>query len=1624
MEDKCSVWVGSLPLKCKEETLSEYFGKFGPLKSVVVCRDELGKSKRFGYVNYFGREIAECAASVMDGFQLFNQSIKTKGPNELEALKNVQNTSAKTDYRSITDCLYFVDGRQCTWKEGECIFRHCEEAKKTTQVCEKWQQKQCKDELCPLRHPRLTKSSMITLDGALPLRCPSHNAFKCFGECGNKDCNTHFLDHAAYVEHVTMAKTNLAQPVDKCIKCQAVFFNHEEKTNHRCYKDVLTNPPPPAVIPSFTSTRVQAEKDIVQPRPLYPTKSSLAANNPSFNYTSHPNVKSQQSSLFFSSTKPFANLDQSDFHCPEKINAQKNSTLFQSFPPKPIQFSTTFFPQKDPNFVELRTSLKNQENAMKEFEPVGVFWDFENCAIPRGKSARAVVQKIRSVFLEKKREAEFMCVCDTGKEKKTVIEELNQAQVTVVHINATSKNAADDKLRQSLRRFAQTYDGRAATVVLISGDGNFAMDLSDLKHRYNFRVICLHNESASSALLGFAHEAHRFDLLTQDLQNTTTIPVIQQSPTSKEVLITNLPPAKQVLLKAKLSKLSDNCGGKVVKINGNKAVLHFPNAEAASRARRRLDKEELFGYILLATLLPATNFKNGSSSVTQKPSSTMESFSYISPAVAGVRSPAGVHQNSPYSPKFCKENQSPNTNISSRTESLIRNTRPLRFTDARPQMSLPFQNLPFTGQQIHSPYMFNNMFRPGLVHGMLGMRACRPLSPLNMSTRPTSLPVAPMPLFAVADGLARRSPSPEQQFSGADLLVTNLNESEPKEEITKKLASVFREHCKVYSVVLHAKNGEPLRAFVKVPQLIDAHMVIPKVNGKIVFGRNMNVSLANEKEKELCYLQLEAVTVLLEAPLCWLPLATFFSNFEKKYRRNLDSRHFDEIKDSVVINRRNGRQAISLVEGKIELEKVVVDSKTFTADVFKLLDQFDGVIALVSFPALYWLEFRKEIKSSPTGALLVEVLCGIPNVTVVGTGTKQNIQWIKKPGKTSTYNSSQLPKLREQIVEILQDDHEFEMTFERLKEKYLNKFERTLDPSLFGFNSLSDLLHSMSSILQTKEDTTGKHVHLLRELRVDQFKKEVFDLLSHQPCCSVLLSNFMASYVKHFGKKFTLSSFGYNRLPDLIKAFPSVAEIEGVGDQRTVKLIEFDEKQRLKETSVDTPDQSPSQTVEDIKKRLLTLIKEKDPKLILVKDIAKLYHDRFNQTLFKEHDLLEKALQSLDKPLEVRGVGSDRVVGVFTHPDHDNDNDFVFVKSAIDVLYHSKDFSLPKAKFNHLYQLNVLKNENIDKKDRRLHCLPSCVVLHAVGADETVLLRRSTCIRLLVEELRHLLTVVDDRSMKLDEIPSLYNKHFGRGLNLEAHGVTRLTDIENSLNGSLEMNSVEADVVRISLSPIARFEIETQNLLRANDGCLSFCRFAPAYNKFYGKPCIVSEYGFSKLFSLVHAVPHVARLSGSGPEKFIIAVDRSIPERIANENVIVQSSSDKESFFNDVMDVPGNVEVSNLSYSVVEKSTSSKSCSKCYHKCRTEDYKIKNSREAKKHSLEEETHANSIVEKGASVGLKADQKSPCFDELNTPASHNTAKSREKNGGVNPNTKTKLSKSRLAANFSLQLQEKR
>jgi hypothetical protein len=63
-------------------------------------------------------------------------------------------------------------------------------------------------------------------------------------------------------------------------------------------------------------------------------------------------------------------------------------------------------------------------------------------------------------------------------------------------------------------------------------------------------------------------------------------------------------------------------------------------------------------------------------------------------------------------------------------------------------------------------------------------------------------------------------------------------------------------------------------------------------------------------------------------------------------------------------------------------------------------------------------------------------------------------------------DSTDLARLSSQLVEILQEDHEFEMTFERLQDRYLSHYDEELDPPSYGFNSLADLFHSLTSIMQ------------------------------------------------------------------------------------------------------------------------------------------------------------------------------------------------------------------------------------------------------------------------------------------------------------------------------------------------------------------------------------------------------------------------------------------------------------------------------------------------------------------------------------------------------------------------------
>ena len=190
-----------------------------------------------------------------------------------------------------------------------------------------------------------------------------------------------------------------------------------------------------------------------------------------------------------------------------------------------------------------------------------------------------------------------------------------------------------------------------------------------------------------------------------------------------------------------------------------------------------------------------------------------------------------------------------------------------------------------------------------------------------------------------------------------------------------------------------------MRAFVKVPKLSDAHLAICKVHQKKIFNTCVTVNIATEKEKELCFLRCEVTSILKEAPLHFLPLNKFLSDYYEKCSRAFDMSSVGLIHDLVVLTGKPGNQAISLVTRAVTSVRVSVESEQFAKDVHTLLKSFEGSLPLVSFAASYWLKFDRKIESSEQGTALVDVLNCVPNVKVTDS---LMVSWAKQAVKHGT----------------------------------------------------------------------------------------------------------------------------------------------------------------------------------------------------------------------------------------------------------------------------------------------------------------------------------------------------------------------------------------------------------------------------------------------------------------------------------------------------------------------------------------------------------------------------------------------------------------------------------------------
>ncbi|XP_068885631.1 meiosis regulator and mRNA stability factor 1 isoform X3 [Aphelocoma coerulescens] len=1144
---------------------------------------------------------------------------------------------------------------------------------------------------------------------------------------------------------------------------------------------------------------------------------------------------------------------------------------------------------------------------LENLPPIGVFWDIENCSVPTGRSAIAVVQRIREKFFKGHREAEFICVCDISKENKEVIQELNNCQVTVAHINATAKNAADDKLRQSLRRFADTHTA-PATVVLVSTDVNFALELSDLRHRHGFRIILVHKNQASEALLHHAHELICFEEFISDLPPRLPL----KMPACHTLLyVYNLPTNRDSKsVSNRLRRLSDNCGGKVLSISGSSAILRFLNQESAERARKRMENEDVFGNRIVVSFTP----KN-------KEFSETKSSSFV--GTEKVKSPKKINKNT----KLCLLNKDSNdqsagtkgsagrgfqihgsiikpTNVKSLQElcrleskNISRNTEnqqerlreqipsPQSNSNAAISVSLATKKMgagdlssknsqkketsasrSITNSPVDKKDKDETVFQVSYPSAFSKLTASRQLSPLLMSqscwssrSMSPNLSNRSSPLTFNVVNHTSGTDCPDPFANGADIQISNIDYRLSRKELQQNLQEVFSRHGKVKSVELSPHTDYQLKANVQMENLQEAISAVNSLHRYKIGSKRIQVSLATgAASKSLSLLSSEAMSILQDAPACCLPVFKFTEIYEKKFGRKLIVSDLYKLTDTVAIRDQGNGRLVCLLPSSQARQSPLGSSQSH-----------DGSSANCSPIIFEELEYHEPV-------------------------CKQhclNKDFIEHEFDPDSYRIPfvvlSLKTFAPQVHSLLQT-HEGTVPLLSFPDCYMSEFnDLEMVPEGQGGVPLEHLITCVPGVnIATAQNGIKviKWIHnkpppptadpwLLRSKspvgnpQLIQFSREVIDLLKSQPSCVIPVSKFIPTYHHHFAKQCRVSDYGYSKLMELLEAVPHVLQILGMGSKRLLTLTHRAQVKRF------TQD-------------LLKLLKSQASKQVIVREFLQAYHWCFS----KDWDVTEYGVCELadiiseipDTTICLSQQDNEMVICI---PKRERTQEEIertkqFSKEVVDLLRHQPHFRMPFNKFipcyhHHFGRQCKLAYYGFTKLLELFEAIPDVLLSVACvfevlecGEEKILSLTEVEQVKAVAAQFVKLLRAQKDNSLLLADLLPEYSKTFGYTLRLHDFDVSSVPALMQKLCHVVKVVDTESgkQIQLINRKSLRTLTAQLLVLLMSWDGTsfLSVEQLKQHYETVHSTSLNPCEYGFMTLTELLKSLPYLVEVFTNG----------------------------------------------------------------------------------------------------------------------------------------------------------------
>ncbi|XP_056392845.1 meiosis regulator and mRNA stability factor 1 isoform X2 [Hyla sarda] len=1141
---------------------------------------------------------------------------------------------------------------------------------------------------------------------------------------------------------------------------------------------------------------------------------------------------------------------------------------------------------------ELSLAGQMQEN----LPPIGVFWDIENCSVPCGRSAVSVVKRIRERLFKGHREAEFICVCDISKENKEVIEELNNCQVTVAHINATAKNAADDKLRQSLRRFADTHTS-PATVVLVSTDVNFALEISDLRHRHGFHIIIVHKNQASEALLHHAHELIPFEEFITDLpprlplkpQQCHTLLYVYNLPTNRD--------AKSI--SNRLRRLSDNCGGKVMSLSGNSAILRFINQESAERAQKRMENEDVFGNRITVSFAPknreVTEAKNSSctngdkskspkkvnkntklcltakdqhdpplnvkgsankanhgsnkSSIVKSLQELCQMQSKASNRTNGNPQDKERKKNGDKLNSLCQSGNSLSSHVSVTTKSVGTEEKTVKTRREVPGIGTISETSVEKPEREETSFQISN---PSAFSKLAGSRQHSPVrsqSGWSSGNLSPNLSNCSSPLLTTQTGTA------DPFANGAEIQIGNLDYRRSRKELLQTLRDIFSRHGKLKHVELSPHTDYQLKATVQMENLQEAICAVNSLHRYKIGSKRIQVSLATgAPNKSLSLLSFGAISILQDAPACCLPLFKFTEIYEKKFGHKLIVSDLYRLTDTVTIRDQGNGRLVCLLPSFQARQSPLGSSQshdgssaTCSPVVFEELEYHDPVCIQHCTNKKLWHDFDPDTYIIP-------------------------------------YVIQSLKIFAPQVHSLLQS-HEGTVSLLSFLDCYAAEFNAMhIVEEGQGGVPLEHLITCVPGVniataqngvkvvkwIHNKPPPPNTDPWMLRSKspvgnpQLIQFSREVIDLLKNQPYCIMPVSKFIPTYHHHFAKQCRVSDYGYSKLMELLEAVPHVLQILGMGSKRFLTLTHRAQVKRF------TQD-------------LLKLLKSQASKQVIVREFLQAYHWCFSRdwevTEYGVCELVDIVSEIPDTTICVSQQENEIVISI---PKRERTPDEIertkqFSKEVVDLLRHQPHFRMPFNKFipsyhHHFGRQCKLTYYGFTKLIDLFEAIPDVLQIIDTSSGKQIQLINRKSLRSLTAQLLILLMSWDDLSLlTVNQLRYIYEGIHGVPLNPCEYGFVSLTELLKSLPYLVEVQTNDLNEDCLQLTSLYLFAKNVRSLLHTYHYQQIFLHeFSSAYSKYVGEVLQSKQYGYNSLEELLGAIPQVVWIKGHGHKRIVV----------------------------------------------------------------------------------------------------------------------------------------------------------